>query len=261
GLVAPVLIRGKLLLKTVWLEGKDWDDVVSTETARRFESYMKELPVLNTIKIPRYIFGALQIELVGFCDASDRAYCAVVYVRVKNENNSVVCRLVASKSRVAPIKELTIPKLELQACKLLVDLMARIANNLKIPHHLTFAFSDSTVALCWLSKPPDVWKTFVSNRVKDVTKVIPFQQWAYVKSAENPADDATRGLEVPDFIKNSRWFDGPDFLKYGNYRNYYPIPNKSSSSHFKPLSLDVVCHQSCSQITQPILSAPRTFSS
>ncbi|XP_065208537.1 uncharacterized protein LOC135837249 [Planococcus citri] len=103
--------------------------------------------------------------------------------------------------------------------------MARIANNLKIPHHLTFAFSDSTVALCWLSKPPDVWKTFVSNRVKDVTKVIPFHQWAYVKSAENPADDATRGLEVPDFIKNSHWFDGPDFLKYENYRSYHPIPN------------------------------------
>ncbi|CAG7670918.1 unnamed protein product [Allacma fusca] len=225
GLVSPVLVRGKLLLKEVWLEGKDWDDPVSPETAALFVSYIKDLTDLNFVKIPRYIFGAFECTIVGFCDASDKAYCAAVYIRAQNEKGKIFCRLISSKTRVAPVKELTIPKLELQAAKLLVDLVSRIANNLKIPLQNIVNFSDSTVVLCWLSKPPDEWKTFVSNRVRTILDVFPFCQWTYVRSNENPADDATRGLKVEEFVGKTRWFDGPEFLYHENYRSFHPIPN------------------------------------
>lgn len=177
---------------------------------------------LKLVCFPRYLLTNKHSELVAFCHASDKAYCVAVYVR-SLENDNVKCRLVCSKTNVAPLKQLTIPRLELQAASLLADLTYRISLNLNIAG--IYAFSDSTVVLCWLSRPANDWKVFVSNRVKKITSIIPFHLWHYMKTADNPADAGTRGIEVGSFTESKCWFNGPQFLRDSNFRSFYKVPN------------------------------------
>lgn len=121
GLAAPVVIRGKLLLQQVWKLGLAWDTPVSDEVAADFRSYLNELIELNQFSCVRYIGMGKTSRLVGFVDASEQAYCAAVYVLTDNKSE-----LYCSKTRVAPVKSLTILQLELQAAVLLATLIERV---------------------------------------------------------------------------------------------------------------------------------------
>lgn len=224
GVFSPVLIRGKLLLQEFWREGKNWDTPSSDELSRKFCEYVGDLKRLTTVKIPRQISDGKLDSIFAFCDASEKAYSAVLYARcfVGGEFH---CRFICSKTRVSPLKVLTVPKLELQAAKLLSELVKRVVTSLEIDVSKVYAFSDSTVVLCWLSKDAENWKTFVRNRVGKITSVIPFQNWCYVKTSENPADLATRGLAPEDLCQKSIWYSGPEFIKFQNADSFYPVPD------------------------------------
>jgi hypothetical protein len=225
GFLAPVTVRGKMLLQKVWLEGKSWDAPVSEELSLLFREYVKELNGLSEIKISRVLVVNVESEVVSFCDASSKLYAAVVYLRSEDNFGNIVCRLMCSKTRVAPLKEQTIPRLELQGAVLASELTSRVIKNLNISVNNTYIFSDSTIVLCWLSKVPTKWNTFVANRVKKVNNLITFDRWFYVNTVENPADDATRGFTVEQFKNQSRWFDGPQFLLQPNFESSFKIPN------------------------------------
>ena len=141
-----------------------------------------------------YTFNAKRNwELHGFLDASTSAYGAVIYLKTFDEVETRIS-LIASKTRVAPVKEMTIPRLELSAAVLLSKLMSRVQTVLQISNLPRYCWSNSSIVLAWLDACPSRWKTFVANRVSQVQENLPGVEWRHVASEENPAVLASRGL-------------------------------------------------------------------
>ena len=180
----------------------------------------QELSSLNEINIPRSYFCQTveTIELHVFGDSSQDAFSAVAFLRGKLVNDhDVVTQLafVFGKARVAPIKALTVPKLELQAALLAARLRAEVLRALSLKIDRTFMWSDSSTVLQWLTsleKQP----TFVANRVCEILDLTTVDEWHYVPTAHNPADAGTRGMSATDLL-NSCWLTGPDFLKTSDF--------------------------------------------
>ena len=141
---------------------------------------MDAIRVMDQIKflrIPRFVLDDLvhSIELHGFCDASKNVYCGVVYLRILREVGGICCSFLCSKSKVAPIKPTSIPRLELLACELLSRLIKdiKIAISGRVEISKICCWSDSKVALYWLKDEDKVWKPWVESRVKKVRNAIP----------------------------------------------------------------------------------------
>ncbi|XP_037930181.1 uncharacterized protein LOC119664905, partial [Teleopsis dalmanni] len=163
---------------------------------------------LDKIKIPRWIgtTNSKTWEFHGFCDASEAAYAAVIYVKI---GSSV--KLLTAKSKVSPIKnKKTIPKLELCGSHLLAKLMRRVSQILN-NNATIYCWSDSMITLCWIKNIKNKEK-FVRTRVEDIKKWIPKTKWQHVKSQENPADIASRGICPSKLKYNPLWWNGPSWL-------------------------------------------------
>ncbi|CAG7832840.1 unnamed protein product, partial [Allacma fusca] len=200
---------------SVWREGRKWDEEVSYELFVEFSEYLKDLILLSEFRIPRCYFSSsfvVQTQLVGFCDASLSAYCAVVYIRSIDNEGNIVSTFVMSKSRIAPIKasKSNIHRLELASAELLAKLIREISDDLKVDE--IFCFSDSMVTLGWLHIDPSRLKVFVSNRVVNVSKLTDINRWFYVESLSNPADLGTRGIPSRKLLNCSLWKIGPNWL-------------------------------------------------
>ncbi len=134
------------------------------------------------------------IQIHGFCDASEIAYAGVVYIRMTDTQDNTHVSLVMAKTKVAPIKRQTIPRLELCGAHLLSKLLRHVKEIFNVPMHDTFAWTDSTIVLCWLNGR---FKTFVGNRVSFIMDQISPDRWSHVSSSDNPTDCASRGLFLP----------------------------------------------------------------
>ena len=222
GLVSPFTMKARLLLKDVWrLHGQSWDDVLPKEMIERFESWSAELPTLGLMKIPRsYFSGSFEhLELHVFGDSSQEVFSAVAFLRalVNSSDNGKKTELafVIGKARVAPMKVLTVPKLEVQAALLASRLRLEICEALTIQIQRTFMWTDSTTVLQWLNsleKQP----IFVANRVSEILEGTTVDQWHHVATQNNPADAGTRGLSS-EALQNSAWLRGPDFLRTSDF--------------------------------------------
>ena len=153
--------------------------------------------MLASVRLPRcYHSGepALSVTLHGFCDASETAYAAVVYVKTTYDQSPVTCRLVLAKTKVAPVKTLSIPRLELCGANLLAKILSSTRDTLNLPIEDVHAWCDSTIVLAWLDGAPKRYKTYVGNRLASITSLIPSVAWRHVPTQDNLADCASRGL-------------------------------------------------------------------
>ncbi|GFY22155.1 integrase catalytic domain-containing protein [Trichonephila clavipes] len=155
----------------------------------------------------------VRIVLQGFADASEAAYGAVVYLQCFLHNGAAKVSILASKSRVAPIRVISLPRLELCACVLLAQLVKKIRSNLRLNISDIVLHTDSTIALAWLNTPANRLKTFVANRVAKVQELTEGFQWNHVPSVLNPADLVSRGLHPYDLPNLRLWWHGPHFLE------------------------------------------------
>lgn len=162
----------------------------------------------------RAILGELRnVELHGFGDASEKGYGACVYLRATLEDNSSKVSLVASKSRVAPIKTVTLPRLELMGALLCSRLVDFVKISLKLDSNTqAVCWADSTIALSWIQGETSKKDVFVSNRVRDILVLTPKNCWQHCRSKDNPADLITRGLSADKLVDNSVWLFGPRML-------------------------------------------------
>ncbi|XP_060665700.1 uncharacterized protein LOC132797981 [Drosophila nasuta] len=153
----------------------------------------------------------VKLQYHGFCDASERAYGAAIYVRVEMASK-VSTHLLTAKTKVAPVKSLSVPRLELCGAVLLDELSAALLLNLPAESFQTFFWTDSTIVLAWFNKPPCRWTTFVANRVAKIVQASDAKNWSHVRSEHNPADLASRGVLPQELMRNPLWWHGPEWL-------------------------------------------------
>ena len=217
GLVAPFTVGARLLLKDIWrVSGQHWDEELPKDTVERFPEWSVELPKLAEITIPRSYFSGnfKHLELPMFGDSSQEVFSAVAFLRAQVNTSSgpkTELAFVLGKARVAPMKVMTIPKLELQAALLAARLKQDICRALTVHVNKVYMWTDSTTVLQWLnstSKQP----IFVANRVCEILEHTSVDEWNHVASNDNPADAGTRGMSA-EVLQSSSWVRGPDILR------------------------------------------------
>lgn len=153
------------------------------------------------------------MQLHGFSDASEKAYGACVYLRTTDTQDKHHCVLICSKSRVALIKNQTLPRLELCAAILLAQLLKATTQSLRLSFSKTVLWSDSTIVLNWINSPPHILPTFVANRVAEIQRITDSSAWQHVRTHDNPADFVSRGQSPQEFLNNQLWMQGPEWLQ------------------------------------------------
>lgn len=217
GFLVPLTVTLKLLIQNCWASAVDWDSQVPQKILESWQKISSQLHCLSDINFPRQIIDLnnfLSAELHGMCDSSQNAYCAVVYLRVLFKDCSIKTHFIIAKSRIAPLKNLSIPRLELCSAVLLSSLLSFVQETYKNKMYISkvFAWTDSTIVLCWLKGDSRNWNTFVSNRVASIQEKIPSSNWHHIISQDNAADPGSRGLLPLDLLNNTLWRAGPHWL-------------------------------------------------
>ncbi|XP_071578375.1 uncharacterized protein [Temnothorax nylanderi] len=220
GLASPIVIKAKMLLQELWLHKLQWDEPLPSQLSSRWLTIRKELTRLTKLSIPRWYntWSTSSVEFHGFSDASQLAMAAVVFITVHGSNGATIS-LVCSKTKVAPLKRLTIPRLELTAALLLSRLMQYVQATLKLNVTATHLLTDSVVTLTWIKSHASRWKDFVRNRVAHIQDLTPDAHWRYVPGTSNPADCASRGLTTAQLQSHSLWWTGPPWILTPEYRD------------------------------------------
>lgn len=218
GLLSPIVVQFKIFLQELCEAKLGWDEPLPDDLLRKWGRMSRSLCEGRQIfSIPR-CFKDNQViseyELCGFCDSSLKAYAAVVYLRARTPSGYQVV-LVASKTLVAPLKQQTIPRLELLSALLLARLMSSVTQALQSEINFSnfHCFTDSTVALHWIVGVGKSWKPFVHNRVTEIRSLFPPSCWSHCLGRVNPADPASRGLTPQELASSQLWPCGPVWLQ------------------------------------------------
>lgn len=216
GWLAPVIIQAKILFQELWQEGLDWNQKLPENIAQKWISFRNNLHRLETIRINRWSRNEKNIkshQLHGFSDASEKAFSAVVYSRIIDHEGSIHTTLLTAKTRVAPFKPRTLPRLELCGAVLLANLMENVGKALNIDKSEMYTWSDSTVVIGWIRTHPMKLKTFVANRIVEINNYLNVSQWLHIEGTDNPADCASRGIGPEELERHALWWNGPKCLK------------------------------------------------
>lgn len=237
GVLGPVVFWAKCLLQELWLDKSSWDSPISSVLALKWHQFMTELSSLSDVSIPRHIDVRCiaDIQLLGFADASQRGYAASVFLRVLDNVGNVRVHFITCKTKVAPLKSsnldtsLTIPRLELCAALLLSQLLSQRRMIIQSIINITCvrAWTDSSIVLSWITKEQKNFKIFVTNRVAKINSLVPDCEWAHVRSINNPADPASRGMFPKELLSCPLHLTGPDFLQHSD--NQWPNAKSSEA--------------------------------
>ncbi|XP_055589908.1 uncharacterized protein LOC129742089 [Uranotaenia lowii] len=235
GLLSHFTIHGRVLIQDVWRSKKAWDEKVPEELQIRWLQWVSLFNQLNLIRIPRQYFpsrntaeiGLLQLHV--FVDASESAYACAAYLR-SEFHDKVSCVLVTAKSRVAPLKTVSIPRLELQAAVVGSRLMEYVEQTCSLNISRRIAWTDSQTVLAWINSDVRKYNQYVSCRVGEILEKTNASDWRWVSSKLNVADEATKWGSGPDLSSGSRWWSGPSFLydveeKWPTQRPKHTDPN------------------------------------
>ncbi|KAK2578491.1 hypothetical protein KPH14_002052 [Odynerus spinipes] len=213
GIIGPATITAKILLQRLWQLQIAWDESLPQDIHTQWEEFRSELEVLNEIAIPRHVLQThtVRTELHGFCDASEKAYGACIYLRSTNNDGHILVRLLCAKSRVCPLKKITLPRLELCGALLLAHLCSKAKAALNMHVSEEYYWCDSTIVLAWIKAPSSRWKTFVANRTAEIQRKTN-GNWRHIVSEDNPADIISRGICPAALSDSSLWWNGPEWL-------------------------------------------------
>ena len=259
GLAAALTIRAKIRMQELWRMGFDWDDELPLQVKTKWVQLLDEMQELGNVTFARCLLtpGAVEPPLLCvFSDASTEAFGCCAYIRKKNPDSTYEDNLVAAKSRVAPLKQLTVPRLELQAAVLASQLAKTIREESRIQFKSVHFFTDSTITLAWIMSPSRAFKPFVSARIGEIQSNSEPSQWRHIPGEVNVADDLSRGISVQDLT--GRWSDGPEFLRLPE--ELWPQPDAAQAppeEHMERRRAEAVCQVKIAE--NPI--DPQAFSS
>lgn len=206
GLFAPVVLIGKRIMQDFWrVEKIGWKDQAPRHLVERWHAYQRELPTLAAVRIPRWLGSTQQdkIECHIFTDASLQAFGA---------EGVITANVLASKSKLAPIKQQTAPRLELFGAQMGAKLMLYIQSTLANQNIEFSLWTDSSIVLYWLRKDTSRLAPFVAVRVAGILESTRVERWRYVNTAENPADLLSRSVSPARFGEAALWWKGPSWL-------------------------------------------------
>jgi hypothetical protein len=215
GLLSPVLLRGKVLLQSLWMKRLDWDDQLENEDREKWSVIVADFNEISKVALSRYFFvptlKAVPIiyTLCCFCDASALAYSTVIYLRI-NQDEVITVNLAFTKTRLAPVKKMSIPRLELLAVVIGVRCLQFVKNQLRVPIANMYLWSDSKCVLSWIDSKKNL-SVFVKNRVSEIKENSEIK-YEYIPTKENVADLASRGTTLNKLSKTNLWWHGPEWL-------------------------------------------------
>ena len=237
GWLSPFTIRGRMHQQSLCAEKRGWDDVIPEEELKEWKKWEAEVSDVEKVTFPRCFRSSdakpTEVHLHIFSDSSKQAKCAVGYLRFTYSDGTIECSLVVARSRVAPRKRMTIPRLELDAAgmatKLAITLVEELDYNIS---SITF-WIDSMIVLYWIRQPSSNYRDYVAHRIVDITEDLKRLEEngqrkvevRYVPTKENVADAGTRGLRLSELTSESVWQRGPPFL-YESINMWPNHPNK-----------------------------------
>ena len=210
----PYVLKAKLIVQELWRRQIEWDEVLPDDMLQQCQIGEGGLKISQPIAVPRW-YGfhhdeCQSVQLHMFCNASEIAYGAVAYFRTVTRGQ--VVSFVISKTRLAPIKTLTIPRLELQAVVVAARLKTKILEEIDFEVNETYFWSDSKIVLHYLSNAQRRFSVYVSHRVAEITSKLDINEWHHIPGTMNVAYDCTRGKEIHELTPKCRWISGPQFL-------------------------------------------------
>ncbi|KAK7918811.1 hypothetical protein WMY93_010095 [Mugilogobius chulae] len=210
GYIVPFTTRCKVLIQDMWKANVGWDDQIQPADLRdKWLTWVEEIPALQHLKLPRPYAPSTADTATKhihiFCDASERAYGSVAFMQTVDDSQHIFVSFVFARSRVAPRKQLSIPRLELSAALTGAQLARLLETELSITSEHITLWSDSTTVLYWIKSESCCYKVFVGTRVTEIQNLTDPSQWRYVDSRSNPADDITRGLTLQEMTVDHRW--------------------------------------------------------
>ncbi|KAK3747362.1 hypothetical protein QZH41_005268 [Actinostola sp. cb2023] len=178
-LAAPAMLPAKQIMQTLWRRKLPWDQPLDGEILEKWKKWKSSLPLLQNFRITRCYFSRLdhegvRLQLHHFCDASEAAYGTATYLRIEYPDGVIECSFIAGKSRNAPIKSVSIPRLELQGALL----AARVDHAIR--KELDFKFEKNETRR---------FQTYVANRITEIRELTSPDQWRHCPGKLNPADD------------------------------------------------------------------------
>lgn len=214
GVTSPGVLPVKIILQRTWIHKMKWDEILPVDEQDQFKKWFTEIAEIGKIRIPRVITGGNENrdlwELHSFSDSSKVAYGSVLYLKT-GEDDHVSVQLLSAKSRVAPMKKMTIPRLELLSCLIGARLTQSVKSALSLEKIKTFYWSDSSTALAWIRRN-NQWGTFVGRRTEQILKLSEKKDWYHIPGKSNPADLPSRGCGPSELLR-SQWWRGPSWLK------------------------------------------------
>ena len=213
GLMTPFSVRVNMILRVLWKVGFgiDWDEPITADVKSQWRKWLTELEQIGKIEVPQ-TYGlrtGSRYQLHAFCDASKEAFAAVIYLRTDNEDSVQGTALVICKARLAPTKQVSIPRLELTAAVIGARLMKFVKQHLPVTPTAEFFWTDSLVTLHWIRSDARRWGVYVQNRVKEIQALTSPLSWNHCDGTENPADLPSRGTPA-SFLQRRLWRHGPD---------------------------------------------------
>ncbi|XP_039602818.1 uncharacterized protein LOC120524964 [Polypterus senegalus] len=212
GFLTPFTARAKVLVQDLWKTESGWDDHITPDTlVQRWLTWVEELDSIKHVILPRCYIppcantpGAKR-DLHVFCDTSKRLYGSVAYLRTEDEKGGIHVSFVMARSRVAPKRQISMPRLELCAALTCAQLAHLLTTELTLPIGQVLLWSDSTTILTWLKSESCRYKVFVGTRVAEIQNLTNLDNWNYIATKDNPADDITRGKTLKELSELNRW--------------------------------------------------------
>ena len=194
-----------------------WDDPIPEDILPLWEKWRTELPLFGKLTFPRCLkppdFGdSVRIQIHSFSDANDTGIGQISYLRMENERSEVHVSFLMAKSRVAPLKPISVPRLELTAADISVNVAAMLKSELDIDNIQCYYYTDSEIVIGYINNDARRFHVYVGNRVQHIRDHSSPGDRLHIPGKENPADEASRGLTAKELLQSNRWFNGPKFL-------------------------------------------------
>nr|CAI5840891.1 unnamed protein product [Callosobruchus analis] len=214
GILAPIVVKAKIILQNIWKLHLGWDESLPLSLHTEWQNIYNSLAHINDERVSRYMLCDIpkRIELHGFADASEKAFGACTYILVQS----------TKQSRVAPVKPVTIPRLELCAALFLAQLYDKVISSWNGNIDAVYLWNDSTATIGWLRGSPQQWKVFMANRVSEIQTLTKIECWRHVTTHNNPADILSRGINPENIVNCRLWWQGPTWLSETD--DFWPMP-------------------------------------